>query len=1723
MQVARCLIAKLTAVLLLMASGGSVLAGISEAPREADQPTTSAEKKASAGLQTAQSVATAAFEEASLTVRGQKASSTRILARVSKSPDRASAADQVLDEQGLTVTARYDLVPGLVLLTEKSPRTGGMTTSELEVTIAELKASGEFDYVEPDWHVQALQTPTDSAFVDGTLWGLRNTGQSGGQAGIDINVVPAWGSTTGSSSVVVGVVDTGVRYTHQDLASNMWTNPNEIPGNGLDDDNNGYVDDVYGINAINGSGDPNDDHDHGTHVAGTIAASGNDAGELVGVAFTSKIMALKFLGASGGGNVSDAIQCIDYAVANGADILNNSWGGDGFSTPLSDAIEAANSAGVLFVAAAGNSNRNNDSSPHYPSSYEADNVIAVAAIDRSGNRASFSSYGATSVDIGAPGVAIHSSTASSDTSYASFNGTSMATPHVAGVAALLLSQYPSASISELKTRLLSTAAPLASLSGRVISGGMVDTAAALDLTADGNLELSVIAPTLRAGETAAIGIAVTDLTPVLNATVSGNLSGASSVPFLDNGVAPDETSGDGIYTGEVTLPETGNSTTLTVSVSAPGKTNAQQDFQLAVISPPANDDFADRITLTPGSTSTTGSNREATPETGEPSPFTFTTGSSVWWSWTPDREIPSATITTIGSDYDTTLAVYTGSSVTNLSLLVANDDIQLGTYRQSRVSINAQSGVTYHIHVDGWQRHEGDIQLNYPDPGSIPDAYPPTISQQPASRSVFEGAPLELSVVADGNPAPTYQWMRIDSSGTSTVIPGATLATYRVESAASGDEGYYAVSVSNYLGTVTSQTVYVSVARVFTRPENDDFAARTSLSGSEGRITGTNIDASGESGEPNHAGVGVPTQSVWYQWQAPEAGTATIDTMGSDFDTVLGVYTGTQVNALTLVASNDDAGGSVQSAVTFSVTNGTVYQIAVDGLGDRTGQYALNYVFTPPPPANDNFSARRDMGSGAQVTDTGTNISASGEGGEPNHADRSTPIASSWWSWTAPGDGRAFVDTSGSDYDTTLAVYIGSSMGSMTLVSQNDDSSDDLTSRVSFDTSPYQNYQIAVDGYAASQGNIALAVGFQPDGVPGAPQGVNAVAGDGYAQVDWEAPDYDGGSSITRYTVTASPGNLQCTFTPPAFSPSPPSVCTVQGLTNGTAYTFVVTATNASGTGATSAPSAAVTPAGVPSAPLNISATAGDGSAQVFWNASASDGGQAITQYRVWSVQDSLKQCTPQNLSDLNCTVSGLTNGSTYTFHARAYNNLGAGPYSAASNAITPTGLPGVPTAVSAVASCNNTAVITWSAPGSDGGSPITAFNVTSVQNAGLACSTGGSGRSCSIPGLTEGQNYSFRVTATNALGNSAAATTSSITPNNTDSDSDGLCDDEDPFPYAVTERSTDGLTLSITPSSTLSRCSISLLARQSVPKSSGAGISGSGHSAYFALSDCGSDSPLPVTLNMGSYHAGNAAFAVMADTNWLRVPGARKSGSVVSFDLVDNGPIDRDNSSGYLKSSITTALGIEAVLMVLNGSRTFEEEERDTDGDGFLDNVDQCPETPGDEPTGCPTFQFLSWRTLATTDSDEEWFQPIGSSGCYRFPGGSAYTRSYYTNNIGINNSVAEAVLRVRNTSARINGDVDSALGDYGEIFINGRGVYRADGPYTDFDNGFRLGLNDGDVVTLRYTKNSSGSYGYDQMIFGLYGGTVCGGIGLRSSLGGTVSPDTTEKARDEPQFGSP
>ena len=865
-----------------------------------------------------------------LAINGTKASAHGILAKL-KDPGKARAAAlaNTMERQNLKVGHNFKLVPGLQRLIPKTKgKIRAFDENSIMKTIKELRKTGLFEYVEPDWIVHALQSPPDSAFTDGTLWGLRNTGQNGGTAGIDINAVSAWEVNTGSPKVVVAVIDTGIRYTHQDLSANMWVNPDEIPGNGIDDDGNGYVDDIHGINAINGSGDPFDDDDHGSHVAGTIAASANDAGRHVGAAYNVELMGLKFLGPFGG-STSDAITCIEYAVAAGADITNNSWGGGDFSQALLDAIQAANDAGLLFVAAAGNDASNNDTTSSYPANYDVPNVISVAAIDRNGTLASFSNFGADSVDIGAPGFDILSSTATSDSSYASFSGTSMAAPHVAGAAALVVSEFSGIGIAELRARLLNTSVPLPSLAGSTVTGGMVDAHGALIAATDGTLELRASSDgPLQEGSSADFFISVSDLSPVTTATVTGNFDSEGSVGFLDDGISPDVTANDGVYSASLGVPIGVNPVNLNVSADAPGKTSASEVFTFDVLSPPQNDDFADRIALEDGTTQTSGTNEFASSESGEPiNPSGAAGGRTVWWSWTAPFT-GSTTITTIGSNYDTTLAIYEGNSLGGLSLLGANDD---SSGLQSAVTFTAVSGTTYQIQVDGWSSSQGDIQLNYPDPGLSDQV--PVIVTQPVGRSVAIGDPFSLSVLVGGSEPLEYQWF-LDGNP----ITGATAATYSVATADETDAGDYTVTITNPVGSASSNPAFVDV---LSPPQNDDFADRIALAQGTTQTSGTNVVASSESGEPINP-VFAGDRTVWWSWTSSFTGNVTITTTGSNYDTTLAIYEGDSLGGLSLLGANDDSSG-LQSAVTFAAVSGTNYQIQVDGFSSSQGDIQLNY------------------------------------------------------------------------------------------------------------------------------------------------------------------------------------------------------------------------------------------------------------------------------------------------------------------------------------------------------------------------------------------------------------------------------------------------------------------------------------------------------------------------------------------------------------------------------------------------------------------------------------------------------------------------------------------------------------------------------------------------------------------------------------------------------------
>jgi subtilisin family serine protease len=334
-------------------------------------------------------------------------------------------------------------------------------------TCVQLLKSKLVSACSPNFELRVSATPNDPRLAD--LSGLN--------ASQGIDAPRAWDLHTGSSDVVVAVIDTGVDYRHPDLAANVWTNPGEIAGNGIDDDQNGYVDDVHGINALNGSGNPMDDNGHGTHVSGTIAAQGNNAVGVVGVNWNSRIMGLKFLSANGSGSLAGAVQAINYMVSmknRGVNVRvsNNSWGGGGFSEPLFQAIARAREAGIVFVAAAGNEANDNDSNPSYPADYPLDNIISVAAVDSDRNIASFSNYGATSVDIAAPGVNILSTTPQNG--YQRFSGTSMATPHVSGAMALLFAHQPGLAVNDALVALYDSGLELDSLVGLVRTSRMLN-------------------------------------------------------------------------------------------------------------------------------------------------------------------------------------------------------------------------------------------------------------------------------------------------------------------------------------------------------------------------------------------------------------------------------------------------------------------------------------------------------------------------------------------------------------------------------------------------------------------------------------------------------------------------------------------------------------------------------------------------------------------------------------------------------------------------------------------------------------------------------------------------------------------------------------------------------------------------------------------------------------------------------------------------------------------------------------------------------------------------------------------------------------------------------------------------------------------------------------------------------------------------------------------------
>lgn len=395
----------------------------------------------------------------------------------------AKAADRSL---ALAAVAGKAASRILTVAMQEAGDTEGLTIVATTMDPAEaaraLSGQPGIEYAEPNycWYHEAVSN--DTYYTNGSLWGMYGDGTSpanvyGSQAG------EAWAAgNTGSTTVYVGEIDEGIMFTHPELATQVWTNPYDLV-DGKDNDGNGYIDDIHGwdFDGNNNTIYDGSIDDHGTHVAGTIGAKGGNGTGVAGVCWNVQIISGKFLGKKGG-TTTNAILALDYftdlKARHGLNIVatNNSWGGGAFSQALQDAIERSNQANIVFVAAAGNSTINTDVTASYPSCYPNANVIAVASITNLGALSSFSNYGATTVDLGAPGSSIYSTIPSKTgaASYASYSGTSMACPHVTGGVALYCATHPGASVATIKAAILGSVVPTPSLAGKCVTGGRLN-------------------------------------------------------------------------------------------------------------------------------------------------------------------------------------------------------------------------------------------------------------------------------------------------------------------------------------------------------------------------------------------------------------------------------------------------------------------------------------------------------------------------------------------------------------------------------------------------------------------------------------------------------------------------------------------------------------------------------------------------------------------------------------------------------------------------------------------------------------------------------------------------------------------------------------------------------------------------------------------------------------------------------------------------------------------------------------------------------------------------------------------------------------------------------------------------------------------------------------------------------------------------------------------------
>lgn len=697
------------------------------------------------------------------------------------------------------------------------------TTVEVDSVDEILDALADFDpreirYSEPDYLASVNATPNDPLYQKGLLWGLHNTGlplnpdpltrQAGGVKDADLNGPEAWDIRREAPDVIVAVIDTGILYTHEDLTSNMWVNPGEIAGDGIDNDDNGIVDDVHGFNAISGTGNPTDDSGHGTHVAGTIGAAGDNGLGVTGVAWKVQLMGCKALGGpKGEGSTADIIQCVDYALANNAHVINLSLGGGAFSHSAFDAYQRAQGKGVLVVAAAGNNGRNTDLNKFFPANYELDNIVSVGNHNYLDIRSASSNFGEHTVDLFAPGEDIHSTSFTGG--YEELTGTSMAAPHVSGVLALLKAHFPNESYLTLRHRILGSTTLVSSYLGLAVTGGRLNLLAALELEQPSSLpeitrSLSLGDHVYSIGDDVTLKVEIAGEGPFKyewkkhdefrkNGYILRSGQGAS-IKIVD--VTPTDA---GIYT--VAVSNAGGTVASQVSVQVrkpiPGVKEALGVEELEFFSTTTAAWLPDWGVSHDGSGSLSISDVNdrgiGSIETSFHGPGTL----SFWWKVSSEW------------NYDF-LSFYISDGITEGQESKISGDSEWqresyffdqGTYR---VRWSYEKDHAYAFHQDKAWVDQVVFERN--------GESPPRISEHPKDVTLEAGATASFAMTATGTPPLTYQWKRNGQD-----VAQATASNLELLNVSSIMEGEYTVVVSNNAGSVESRAASLILRRILPR------------------------------------------------------------------------------------------------------------------------------------------------------------------------------------------------------------------------------------------------------------------------------------------------------------------------------------------------------------------------------------------------------------------------------------------------------------------------------------------------------------------------------------------------------------------------------------------------------------------------------------------------------------------------------------------------------------------------------------------------------------------------------------------------------------------------------------------------------------------------------------------------------------------------------------------